>query len=32
MDQVLELALSPEVMLEPPRPRHRPEEQPQEEE
>jgi ATP-dependent Lon protease len=26
MDQVLEVALSPEVTVEPPRPRHRPEE------
>jgi len=32
MDQVIDLAISPEVMLEPPRPRRRSEEQPQEEE
>jgi ATP-dependent Lon protease len=32
MDQVLDLALSPEALLEPPRPRRRPEEPSQEEE
>jgi ATP-dependent Lon protease len=31
MDQVLDIALAPEAMLEPPRPRRRPEEQTQEE-
>jgi ATP-dependent Lon protease len=32
MDQVIELALAPEAVLEPPKPRRRPEEQSQEEE
>ena len=31
-DQVLEVALSPEVVIEPPRPRRRPEEQDEDEE
>ena len=31
MDQVLDLAIATETVLEPPKPRHRPEEQPQEE-
>jgi ATP-dependent Lon protease len=31
MDQVLDLALAPKAVLEPPRPRHRPEETPPEE-